>query len=368
MSVPTPATTAPVGAAPHPVPARRIGVLLLNLGTPEGTDYWSMRRYLSEFLSDRRVIEVPRAIWLPLLQGVILTTRPSRSGKAYATIWNKERNESPLKTISRAQGEAVAAALAARYGDRLVVDWAMRYGLPATADAIQRLKDAGCDRILLFPLYPQYCAATTATACDEAFRKLMTMRWQPAVRTVPTYHDDPAYIDALARLVERHLSTLDFEPDLLLASFHGLPQSYLEKGDPYHCYCVKTARLLRERLGWPETRLRHTFQSRFGRAEWVKPYTDETVKALPAQGIKKLAVISPGFAADCVETLEEVDGQIRELFLEHGGEKFAYIPCLNADPDHIALLTGIIERELSGWLPPSAAADAAPSPLDATVG
>ncbi|WP_207460090.1 ferrochelatase [Azospirillum sp. SYSU D00513] len=343
--------TSPLPAAHPPVPQRRIGVLLLNLGTPEGTDYWSMRRYLKQFLSDRRVIEVPRAIWWPLLNGVILTTRPSKSGAAYATIWNNEDNESPLKTISRAQAAAVTETLKERHGDAIVVDWAMRYGLPATGTAIQRLKDQGCDRILLFPLYPQYAAATTATANDEAFRYLMTMRWQPAVRTVPTYHDDPAYIDALAKSVERHLAGLDFTPDLLLVSFHGLPKSYLEKGDPYHCYCVKTARLLRERLGWPEERLRHTFQSRFGKEEWLQPYTDKTVEALPAQGVKKLAVVTPGFAADCVETLEEINGQVREIFLHNGGEAFSYIPCLNATPDHIALLTGIIERELGGWLP-----------------
>ena len=334
-----------------PVAERRIGVLLLNLGTPEGTDYWSMRRYLKEFLSDRRVIEVPRAIWWPLLNGVILTTRPSKSGAAYATIWNNEANESPLKTISRAQAAAVAQALSERHGDAIIVDWAMRYGEPATGPAIQRLKDQGCDRILLFPLYPQYAAATTATACDQAFRHLMTMRWQPAIRTVPTYHDDPVYIEALAKSVERHLAGLDFTPDLLLVSFHGLPKSYLDKGDPYHCYCVKTARLLRERLGWPKERLRHSFQSRFGKEEWLQPYTDATVAALPGEGVKKLAVVTPGFAADCVETLEEINGQVREIFLEHGGEAFSYIPCLNAEPDHIAMLTGIIERELGGWLP-----------------
>lgn len=334
-----------------PLPPRRLGVLLLNLGTPEGTDYWSMRRYLKQFLSDRRVIDVPRAVWWPLLNGVILTTRPSKSGALYAKIWNRERDESPLKTITRAQSEGVAAALAARWGDGVVVDWAMRYGEPATGPAIRRLHERGCDRILLFPLYPQYAAATTATACDEAFRTLMTLRWQPAVRTVPGYHDDPAYIEALVRSVERHLADGAARPDRLLISFHGVPRRYLELGDPYHCFCVKTARLLTERLGWPEGTVQHSFQSRFGREEWVRPYTDETVAALPAQGVKSLAVIAPGFAADCVETLEELDVQARELFLEHGGESFTYIPCLNAGPDHVAFLAGVVERELQGWLP-----------------
>lgn len=343
------------------VPARRIGVLLLNLGTPEGTDYWSMRRYLKEFLSDPRVIEIPKLIWQPLLQTLVLTTRPQKSGKAYASIWNRERNESPLKTITRDQADGLRAAIQAQYGETVVVDWAMRYGQPAIQPAVQRLKDAGCDRILLFPLYPQYSATTTATACDQAFRKLMSMRWQPAIRTVPSYHDDPAYIDALARSVERHLAELPWVPDMLLVSFHGLPERNLELGDPYYCFCLKTARLLRERLGWPETRVRHSFQSRFGRTEWLKPYTDATVTALAEEGVKRLAVIAPGFASDCVETLEELDGENRELFLEHGGEAFSFVPCLNAHPDHIEMLKGIVERELSGWLP--AARQAAHHPV-----
>ena len=333
-----------------PVPARRIGVLLINLGTPEGTDYWSMRRYLKEFLSDPRVIEVPRAVWWPILNGIILTVRPSKSGHAYRSIWNTERDESPLATITRAQGEAVAAALTARHGDRVVADWAMRYGRPAIGPAIDRLKAQGCDRILLFPLYPQYSATTTATANDHAFRHLMTMRWQPAVRTAPAYHDEPGYIEALARSVERHLATLDFTPDVLLASFHGLPQAYLERGDPYHCFCVKTARLLAERLGWEEGRVRHSFQSRFGKAEWLKPYTDRTVEELARAGKARLAIIAPGFAADCVETLEEIQGQVKDAFMAAGGERFTYVPCLNDHPDHIALLTALVERELGGWL------------------
>jgi ferrochelatase len=333
-----------------PALPRRVGVLLINLGTPEGTDYWSMRRYLKEFLSDPRVIEIPKAVWWPILNGIVLTVRPNRSGHAYKSIWNEERNESPLKTITRAQAEGVASLLRDRHGDALVVDWAMRYGQPATGPAIERLKAQGCDRILLFPLYPQYSATTTATANDQAFRKLMKMRWQPAVRTVPAYHDDPGYIDALARSVERHLETLDFTPDILLASFHGLPKLYLDRGDPYHCFCVKTARLLAERLGWAEGRVRHSFQSRFGKAEWLKPYTDKTVEELARQGHRKIALIAPGFSADCVETLEEIQFQVKDAFMAAGGERFTYIPCLNDHADHIGFLTGLIERELGGWL------------------
>lgn len=340
----------------HPdVPRRRVGVLLINLGTPEGTDYWNMRRYLREFLSDPRVIEVPRLIWWPVLHGIILSFRPFRSGRAYASIWNHERGESPLKTITRAQAEGVARTLDERWGGDVVVDWAMRYGRPAIGPAIQRLKDQGCDRVLLFPLYPQYSASTTATACDQAFRQLMRMRWQPAVRTAPAYHDDPAYIDALARSVRRHLKSTEFEPDVLLVSFHGLPRVYLDRGDPYHCHCVKTARLLAERLGWPAGRVRHSFQSRFGKAEWLKPYTDHTVEALAKEGVKSVAVIAPGFAADCVETLEEIQGEVREAFLAAGGERFTYIPCLNAGADHVAFLAAAVERELAGWLPADAA-------------
>ena len=333
-----------------PVLERRIGVLLINLGTPEGTDYLSVRRYLKEFLSDPRVIELPKAVWWPILNGIVLTFRPGRSGHAYKSIWNEERNESPLKTITRAQAHGVAKVIEARHGDAVVVDWAMRYGQPAVGPAIERLKGQGCDRILLFPLYPQYSATPTATANDQAFRTLMKMRWQPAVRTVPSYHDDPRYIDALANSVQRHLATLDFAPDVLLASFHGLPRAYLDRGDPYHCFCVKTARLLAERLGWPEGKVRYSFQSRFGKAEWLKPYTDRTVEELARQGHRKIAVIAPGFAADCVETLEEVRMQVKDAFVAAGGERFAYVPCLNDHPDHIEFLADVIERELGGWL------------------
>ena len=327
----------------------RLGVLLINLGTPDGTDYRSMRRYLGEFLSDRRVVELTPWLWQPILQGIVLTTRPRASGRNYARIWNRERNESPLRTITRAQAEALAGRFAAE--SDVVVDWAMRYGTPSIAERLQALADRGCRRILLAPLYPQYSAATTATACDQAFRHLMTMRWQPAVRTLPPYHDAPAYIEALAASVRDGLAALDWEPEVLLASFHGLPKENLEKGDPYHCQCQKTARLLREALGWPERRLRIVFQSRFGPKEWLQPYADETAAALGGEGVKRLAVISPGFAADCVETLEELDIGLRETFLEAGGEHFAYLPCLNDTPASIGLLEDLTRRELAGWLP-----------------
>ncbi|MCB1476119.1 MAG: ferrochelatase, partial [Rhodobiaceae bacterium] len=256
-----------------PVSAGRIGVLLVNLGTPDGTSYWPMRRYLAEFLKDRRVIEWPRALWYPILYGIVLNTRPGKSGAAYATIWNNERNEGPLRTFTRSQATKLAERLGTD-GGRLVIDWAMRYGQPSIEAGFNRLAEQGCERVLVFPLYPQYAASTTATVNDKAFEALTAMRWQPALRTVPPYHDDPAYIDALAISVERHLATLDFEPEVVLASFHGIPVSYFRKGDPYHCQCHKTTRLLRERLGWPADRLRITFQSRFGPEEWLQPYTD----------------------------------------------------------------------------------------------
>lgn len=326
----------------------KIGVLLLNLGTPDATGYWPMRRYLKEFLSDRRVIEVPRWIWWPLLNLVILTTRPSRKGKDYETIWNHEFDEGPLKTITRDQ----ATKLEARFegDDRIIVDWAMRYANPTTESRILWLQEQGCDRLLLLPLYPQYAAATTATACDQAFRALMKMRWQPAVRAAPSYHDDPAYIDALARSMKRHLSNLDFVPEKLVATFHGMPETYLTKGDPYHCQCQKTSRLLREKLNWPQENWLTTFQSRFGNDVWLQPYTDETVERLAKEGIKNLAIVAPGFSADCLETLEELDGENREIFEHNGGEKFAYLPSLNADDEGIDVIESIVRRELMGWI------------------
>lgn len=337
--------------ADHPaLPPARIGVVLSNLGTPDATDYWSMRRYLGEFLSDRRVIDYPAWKWQPLLQLVILTKRPFTSGANYRKIWDSEAGDSPLRVITRAQAEAVAGRLAERHGDRVVVDFAMRYGNPSTADVVTRLQAAGCERLLFFPLYPQYSAPTTATANDAAFRALMTLRWQPALRTAPAYYDHPLYIEALARSVETAYAGLDRRPDLLLTSYHGMPERYLREGDPYHCQCRVTTRLLRERLGAGPDDVVVTFQSRFGREEWLKPYTVEEVARLARSGKRHIAVMAPAFSADCVETLEEINGEIREAFLHAGGEVFTYIPCLNADEAHVDMLTAIVERELAGWL------------------
>ena len=334
-----------------PVRSGRVGALLVNLGTPEATDYWSMRRYLKEFLSDRRVIETPRWLWWPVLNLVILTRRPGRKGRDYASIWNRERDESPLKTITRAQAEKLAAALSAAPGEgRLDVDWAMRYGKPSIAERLVALQAKGCDRILLVPLYPQYCAATTATVCDKAFETLRRLRWQPTLRVAAPYYDDPIYIDALARSTRAALAKLDFEPELLLASFHGIPQAYFDKGDPYYCHCVKTTRLLRQALGLPEDRLRLTFQSRFGPGQWLQPYTAETVKALGAEGVKRIAVLTPGFAADCLETLEEIGVENAGYFKAAGGEQFAALPCLNDSDEGMRMLEALARRELSGWV------------------
>lgn len=331
-----------------PVPPRRIGVLLLNLGTPDATDYWSMRRYLKEFLWDHRVIETPRVIWWFILNFIILSSRPQKSGANYARIWNKELDESPLRIISRAQAEKLQTAFADR--DDVIVDYAMRYGNPSTESRIKALKAQGCDRILLFPLYPQYSATTTATANDKAFDALKTMRWQPSIRTVPRYFDDETYIERLARSVERGVAALDFTPDLVITSYHGMPESYLQQGDPYHCHCYKTTRLLRERLGWDKDRIMVTFQSRFGREEWLKPYTDETLASLPGKGVKKIAILAPAFSSDCIETLEELAITGEEQFMHAGGERYAYIPCLNDSEDGMAVIETVARRELSGWL------------------
>jgi ferrochelatase len=333
----------------HPlVRSGRIGVLLVNLGTPAATDYWSMRRYLKEFLSDPRVIETPRLLWWPILNLVILSFRPFAKGRDYDLIWNRERNESPLKTITRAQAERLAQGLSAE--ERIEVDWAMRYGEPAIPERLAALQAKGCDRILIVPLYPQYCAATTATVYDRAAAALRTMRWQPSLRVAPPYYDDPVYIEALARSTRAALGQLDFEPEVLLASFHGIPRAYIDKGDPYYCHCAKTTRLLRAALGLAEDRLRLTFQSRFGRAEWLQPYTAETVKALAAQGIKRIAVLTPGFAADCIETLEEIAVECADDFRAAGGERFAALPCLNDSDDGMRAIESVVRRELAGWV------------------
>jgi ferrochelatase len=335
--------------ANHPaVPSRRIGVLLVNLGTPDATDYWSMRRYLKEFLSDRRVIEENRVKWWLVLNLIILTFRPGRKGKDYDKIWNRERNESFLKTITRSQSDKLGASLA--NDPRILVDWAMRYGNPSIRSRLDAMQAAGCDRILIVPLYPQYAAATTATVNDKAFEALAAMRWQPALRTAPAYYDEPAYIEALAMSVEEQLTKLTFKPEVIIASFHGMPEEYLEKGDPYYCQCHVTARLLRERLKLDTSKLLLTFQSRFGPAEWLKPYTDVTVKALAERGVKNIAVITPGFSSDCLETLEEIAMENAQIFREHGGENFAAIPCLNDSPGGMKVIETLVARELQGWI------------------
>ncbi|PQO24703.1 ferrochelatase [Rhodobacteraceae bacterium WD3A24] len=334
----------------HPKVARaRIGVLLANLGTPDHYDYWSMRRYLGEFLSDRRVIDYSPWLWQPLLQLVILTKRPFSSGAAYKGIWNHEAGESPLMTVTRAQTEKIAARMQATFGDEVIVDFCMRYGNPSTPSKVRAMAAAGCERILFFPLYPQYAGATTGTANDQFFRALMAEKWQPAARTAPPYFDHPLYIEALAQSVERAYAKLDHRPDLLVTSYHGLPKRYLMEGDPYHCQCQKTSRLLRERLGWQKGEIATTFQSRFGPEEWLKPYTVDEVARLAESGHKRIAIMAPAFSADCVETLEEINEEIRESFEEAGGESFTYIPCLNDDDAHVAALAAVIEENLKGW-------------------
>ncbi|WP_375687834.1 ferrochelatase [Pseudooceanicola sp. LIPI14-2-Ac024] len=335
----------------HPaIPRERVGVLVANLGTPDGTSYWPMRRYLNEFLSDKRVIDYPAWKWQPILQTVILGKRPFTSGKAYESIWNHEAGESPLMTITKQQVAKLKSVLAERYGEVVMVDYCMRYGNPSTKSKVRAMVEAGCTKILFCPLYPQYAGATIATANDQFFRALMEEKWQPASRTLPAYFDDPAYIDALAQSVERAYAKLDEQPDILVCSYHGLPYRYLTEGDPYHCQCVKTTRLLKERLGWADDRITTTFQSRFGPEEWLKPYTVEEVAELAKRGKKRIAVMAPAFSADCIETLEEINEEIRESFEHAGGESFTYIPCLNDDDAHIAALAGRIEANLAGWL------------------
>ncbi|GKS03036.1 ferrochelatase [Sphingomonas aquatilis] len=332
--------TIPAG---HPaIPPRKIGVLLTNLGTPDAPDPKSVKRYLGEFLSDRRVVEIPAIAWQPILRGIILNTRPKKSAHAYGLVWSDEG--SPLAAITRRQAQALTDA----FGEGVIVDYAMRYGNPAIADRLAALKDAGCERILIAPLYPQYCAATTATANDKAFAALAGMRWQPAIRTLPPYHDDPAYIAALKDSIESQLAGLDFVPERIVASFHGMPKRTLELGDPYHCHCQKTARLLSEAMN---RELTIAFQSRFGPAKWLGPATDETLEALPAQGVRKVAVVAPGFSADCLETLEELAIRGRESFIAAGGTDFAYLPCLNDGAPGMAMLRTLLQRELQGWIP-----------------
>jgi protoporphyrin/coproporphyrin ferrochelatase len=327
-----------------PVATGKIGVLLINLGTPDAPTAAAVRRYLAEFLSDRRVVEIPPLLWQPILRGIILNIRPKKSAHAYQQVWREDG--SPLAAITAAQARALQAAL----GDAAIVDHAMRYGRPAIADRLAALKAQGCERILVAPLYPQYCGATTATANDMVFAALAGMRWQPALRTLPPYFDDAGYIAALKTSVEASLAALDFEPDSIVASFHGMPQRTLELGDPYHCHCRKTARLLSEAMG---RELVVAFQSRFGRAKWLEPATDTTLVRLASEGKKRIAIVAPGFSADCLETLEELSIRGQESFLAAGGERFAYLPCLNDSETGMEMVSNLVRRELAGWIEPA---------------
>ena len=338
--------------ADHPaITKAKTGVLLANLGTPDHYSYWPMRRYLNEFLSDRRVIDYSPWKWQPLLQLIILSKRPFTSGEAYKSIWNEEKRESPLMTITRDQTTKLSKSLADRYGDQVMVDFCMRYGNPSTKSKVRALAEAGCTRIVFFPLYPHYAGATSATANDQFFRALMEETWQPTARVVEPYFEHPLYIEALAKSVERAYGGVEAKPEILVVSYHGMPKRYLMQGDPYHCQCQKTTRLLRERLGWDETQITTTFQSVFGPEEWLRPYTVEEVARLASEeGKKRIAVIAPAFSADCIETLEEINEEIRESFEEAGGEEFTYIPCLNDDDAHIEALSEVIGENLKGWV------------------
>ena len=327
-----------------PVLSGRVGVLVVNLGTPDAPQPGPVKRYLAEFLSDKRVVEIPAIAWQPILRGIILNTRPKKSAHAYSQVWTEEG--SPLAVITRAQAEAMQA----RLGDGVRVDWAMRYGTPSIPERLEALMDSGCDRILLAPLYPQYSGATTATVVDKAADWLRARRWQAALRTLPPYYDDPAYIDALASDLSRQIDALAFEPELLLLSFHGMPQRTLDLGDPYHCHCRKTARLLEEKMARPGLRFRTTFQSRFGRAKWLEPATDAVLEEEARAGTRRLAIAAPGFSADCLETLEELAIQGREQFTEAGGEHFAALSCLNTSQNGMDMLEAVVRRELSGWI------------------
>jgi ferrochelatase len=328
--------------ADHPqIPKPKVGVLLTNLGTPNRPEPGAVKVYLREFLSDPRVVEIPQLVWQPILRGIILNTRPKKSAHAYKQVWTDEG--SPLAAITARQAKALQGA----FGDGVVVDYAMRYGQPAIAERIDALKARGCERILLAPLYPQYSGATTATANDRAFAHLKTLRWQPSVRTLPPYYDAPGYIQALRAVTEAEIAALDFAPDAVIASFHGMPERTLQLGDPYYCHCQKTARLLSAAMG---RELLVAFQSRFGRAKWLEPATDTMLAELPAKGIRKVAIFAPGFSADCLETLEELAIRGRETFIDAGGTHFAYLPCLNDSGPGVDMLRSLIGRELEGWL------------------
>ncbi|MGY4284512.1 ferrochelatase [Bradyrhizobium sp. LM2.7] len=326
----------------------RVGVLLVNLGTPDTADAPGVRVYLKEFLSDPRVIEDQGLIWKLVLNGIILRSRPRTKALDYLKIWNTERNESPLKTITRSQSDKLAAALSDR--SHVVVDWAMRYGNPSIRSGIEALIAKGCERILAVPLYPQYSAPTSATVCDEVFRVLSRLRAQPTLRVMPPYYEDEVYIEALATSIEAHLATLPFKPELIVASFHGMPKSYVDKGDPYQGQCVATTEALRRRLGMDAAKLLLTFQSRFGNAEWLQPYTDKTMERLAKEGVRRIAVVTPGFSADCLETLEEIARENAEIFKHNGGEQFSVIPCLNDSEPGMDVIRTLVLRELQGWI------------------
>ena len=317
----------------------KTGILLINLGTPDSTDWWDIRKYLKEFLSDRRVIEVNPILWQIILNLFILTFRPSKTSHAYKKIWRKESNESPLLYFTRNQAQKLKDKIG---NEKIIVDFAMRYGNPSIKSKLNLLKDSGCEKIIILPLYPQYAAATTATVCDEVYRSMMKMRWQPSLQVIPHYESEPAYINALTKSVEKKIETINWKPDLIISSYHGIPKKYFDKGDPYHCYCHKTTRLMKEKF--TSIDIQTTFQSRFGPQEWLTPYTDKTLESLPKKGVKNLLVICPGFASDCVETLEEINIQGRESFLKNGGENFDLIPCLNDNSDHINLFENLVKK------------------------
>jgi ferrochelatase len=344
------ATVIPIESAKAAAGVRpgRIGVLLVNLGTPDTADARGVRVYLREFLSDPRVIEDQGLVWKLVLNGIILRIRPGRKARDYRKIWNAEKNESPLKTITRAQADKLAASISDY--DHLVVDWAMRYGNPSISSRIDALTAQGCDRLLVVPLYPQYSAATSATVCDEVFRILAAMRAQPTLRVTPPYYDDPDYIEALAVSIDAHLATLPFQPELIVASFHGMPQKYIDNGDPYQAQCIATTEALRKRMGLDASRLQLTFQSRFGFDEWLQPYTDKTMEKLAKDGVRRIAVVMPGFSADCLETLEEIAQENAEIFKHNGGQHFSAIPCLNDSEAGMDVIRQLVLRELQGWI------------------
>ncbi len=326
----------------HPdVKFGKTGVLIVNLGTPDSTKWLDIRRYLKEFLSDRRVIEVNPILWQLILNIIILNFRPSKTAKAYKEIWMKDINMSPLLYYTKKQAEKISSSIS---NENLLVDYAMRYGNPSIKSRIKRLHEEGCENLIILPLYPQYAAATTATVCDEVYRTLMSMRWQPSLKIIPHYESDPLYIDALVNSINYKIENINWKPDLILASYHGIPKKYFDKGDPYHCYCHKTTRLISEKF--VEIEIKTTFQSRFGPEEWLQPYTDKTLESLPKEGVKNILAICPGFSSDCVETLEEILIQGKESFMEAGGENFDMISCLNDNDDHIKLLNSLIKRNI----------------------